>query len=176
MVKCAASASEASAFLFVVPDTKSPYSDFANWSGNPQNDIDEMIAELGELLALVDELGVHYHLDPKQAHLFGFSNGGLVTAFAGMSHADSLASLAVIGYGWGPGYVVTPPRKIAVQFLCGTGDSFHSYATGSESYLASQGHPTRMESLNGVGHDLLGIMAAVPPSDVFAWMSGHPLP
>ncbi|MCA9719756.1 MAG: hypothetical protein KC468_34130 [Myxococcales bacterium] len=169
-------ASEASAFILVVPSTKSPYSDFANWSGNPQNDIDEMIAEMGELLALVDELGTHYHVDPAQLHAFGFSNGGLFTAFTGMSHASALASLAVLGYGWGPGYVVTPPRKIPVQFACGASDGFHTYAVNSESFLASQGHETRMESIAGVGHSFLGIMSSLPPADVFAWMQSHPLP
>lgn len=166
------------AHILVVPDTKSPYSDFANWSGNPNADVDEMLAELDEILALVDEVGTHYNLDDRQLHAFGFSNGGLFTAITGMARADRLATLAVLGYGWGGSYLppAAPSRTIPVQFGCGNGDGFYAYAQQSEAYLAGQGHDTRLVTAAGVGHSFSGVMGALTPDDLFAWMQARPLP
>lgn len=171
-------AAEPAEYILVVPDTKSPYSDFANWSGNPNNDIDQMVAEMDEILALTDDVGTHYNLDDQQLHAFGFSNGGLFTAITGMARADRLATLAVLGYGWGGSYLppAAPSRSIPVQFGCGNSDSFYSYAQQSETYLAGQGHDTRLVTAAGVGHSFSGIMGVLAPSDLFGWMQARPLP
>lgn len=170
-------AATSAGFALLIPDTKSPYSDFAIWSGNPNDDVDEMIAELDEVLAIADWLGDTWRLDPAQRHLFGFSDGGLFTAVAGMSRASTVASLTVVGYGWGSFYpLVTPPRLLPVQFACGSSDSFHSYAQDSESYLSGQGHDTRMLSVSGAGHSFSGVMGGASPDDLAAWMLARPLP
>lgn len=171
-------AAEPAQYILVVPDTKSTYSDFANWSGNPNNDIDEMLAEMDEILALVDDVGTHYNLDDAQQHVFGFSNGGLFTAITGMARADRWATLAVLGYGWGSSFLppAPPSRPIPVQFGCGNGDGFYAYAQQSEAYLAGQGHESRLVTAAGVGHSFSGIMGVLAPEDLFGWMQARPLP
>ncbi len=164
-------------FALLVPDTLSPYSDFANWSGNPNDDLPDMVAELASVLALVDEIGTHYHLDDHAVHALGFSNGGLFLAVAGLDAADELATLTISGYGWGGFYILgTPPRPIPTMFVVGTQDSFYSYAQQSETYLAGQGHPTRFDGINGVGHTFIGLMGATTPADVWGWIGGYTLP
>ena len=171
-------AAEPSAYILVVPDTKSTYSDFANWSGNPNNDIDEMLAEMDEILALVDDIGIHYNLDEQQLHAFGFSNGGLFTALAGMANTDRFATLSVMGYGWGGSYLPpgSPAREIPVQFGCGSSDGFYGGAQAAEAFLAGQGHDTRLVTAAGVGHSFTGVMGALTPADLFGWMQARPLP
>ncbi len=171
-------AAEPDAYILIVPDTKSPFSDWANWSGNPNADIDEMIAEMDEVLALVDDVGSHYDVDAQQVHAFGFSNGGLFTAIAGMARADRFATLAVLGYGWGASYLPPSPpaRTIPVQFGCGSSDGFYGGAQASESFLAGAGHDTRLVTANGVGHMFTGVMGALTPADMFGWMQARPLP
>jgi poly(3-hydroxybutyrate) depolymerase len=170
-------AAEPANYILIVPDTKSPYSDFAVWSGNPSNDVDEMLVEMDEVLDLVDDVGTHYHLAGDRVHPFGFSDGGLFTAVAGMARSDRFASLTILGYGWGGNYpLVTPDRAIPVQFGCGSNDGFYSGAVSSESFLSGQGHPTRFVTANGVGHSFTGILSAMPASDMFAWMNQHTLP
>jgi len=113
-------AAEPANFALLIPSTKSPYDDFAIWSGNPNDDVDEMIAEMGEILAVADTLGETWRLDAALRHAFGFSDGGLFTAVAGMDASESFATLTVLGYGWGGAYpLVTPSRPIPAQFACG---------------------------------------------------------
>jgi len=170
-------AASPSDFALLVPDTKSPYGDFAIWSGNINDDVDEMITEMDEILAAVDWLGETWRLDAQNLHAFGFSDGGAFTAIAGMSHADRFASLTVVSYGWGGFYpLVTPSRVIPIQFACGTSDSFYRYAEDAEAYLAGQGHDTRLLSISGVGHSFSGVMGGASPEDLSAWMLARPLP
>lgn len=164
-------------FVLLVPNTKSPYKDFAVWSGNPNQDVGKMKQEMGEVLAIIKGLAAEYNIDLKRVHALGFSNGGLFTAVAGMHHAKALASLTVAGYGWGGFYpLVTPTRKIPAQLVCGTADSFHSKAQQSASYLKSQGHPSRFLSASGVGHKFSGLCQKHSPSSLYQWMSSHVAP
>ncbi len=163
-------------FALLVPASLSPYSDFANWSGNPNNDMDEMVEEMDSVLDLVAHVGQEYHLDTDRIHAFGFSNGGLFLAVGGLHRFDRFASLVVMGYGWGGFYPMgNPPRRGPVMFICGTGDSFHSYAQQSESYLASQGHATRFDSIAGASHSFTSLMAATSPLDVWGWIGTESL-
>lgn len=162
---------DAAGVILAVPDTKSPYRDFAVWSGNPSEDIPEMIAEMGELLDVRDEIGTHYNLDPGSLHAFGFSDGGLFLAVTAMEYSAEFASVAIVGYGWGGTYIVSPSRKLPVQFACGAADSFYDYATMSEQFLASRGHDTRMLTAQGVGHDFVGVLGRYPPQQLWEWMS-----
>jgi len=171
------SAAAPARFALLIPDTLSPYSDFAVWSGNPNNDMDEMVTEMDSVLDLVEHIGESYRLDSHRIHAFGFSDGGLFLGVAGLHRADQYASLVVTGYGWGGFYPMgTPPRRAPVMFVCGTADSFHSYAQQSESYLASQGHTTRMDSVAGASHSFSAIMASTTPADVWAWIGPESLP
>jgi len=172
------SAAEPANLMLLVPNTKSPYSDFAIWSGNPTNDVQPMEQEMDAILALVNNVSDTYRVDPKQLHAFGFSNGGLFAAVAGMSRSQELASLTIIGYGWGgSGYpLVTPARTIPVQFVCGTADSFYSAAQSSEQYLKGQGHATAMRAASSAGHSFSQVMSKVPATTLVQWMKAHPLP
>ncbi len=164
-------AAESEGFALLIPSTKSPYSDFAIWSGNPNNDLDEMVAELDEVLAVADWLGESWRIDSEQIHAFGFSDGGLFAAVAGMSRSDRLSTLSILSYGWGAAWpLVTPARPIPVQFACGTSDSFYPYAEDSEAFLASQGLDTRLIPAPGVGHSFSGLMATARPEDLAGWM------
>ena len=161
-------------FALLVPDTLSPYADFAVWSGDPNNDMDEMVTEMDSVLDLVGHIASSYNLDLHRLHAFGFSDGGLFLAVAGLARFDTFASLVVMGYGWGGFYPMgTPPRRGPVMFVCGTNDSFHGYAQQSESYLASQGHPTRFDSISGAGHSFSSLMASTSPADVWGWIGGE---
>ena len=164
-------------FALLVPDTKSPYKDFAIWTGNPSNDVGQMKQEMSEILTIIKGLAKEYNVDLKRVHAFGFSDGGLFTAVAGMHFAKEFASLTVAGYGWGGFYpLVTPTRKIPLQLLCGTADSFYSKAQQSVSYLKSQGHPTRLLSASGVGHKFSGLTQQHPPSSLYQWMAKYAAP
>ena len=164
-------------FALLIPDTLSPYSDFAVWSGNPNNDMDEMVTEMDSVLDLVDHIGEHYRLDFHRIHAFGFSDGGLFIGVAGLSRFEAFAALVVTGYGWGGFYPMgAPPRRGPVMFICGTADNFHSYAQQSESFLASEGHPTRMDSISGASHSFSTLMGATSPADVWAWIGPESLP
>ncbi len=164
-------------FALLVPDTRSPYKDFALWSGNPNQDVGKMKQEMSEVLSIVKGLTSEYNIDLKRVHALGFSNGGLFTAVAGMHHAKSFASLTVAGYGWGGFYpLVTPTRKIPLQLLCGTGDSFHAKAQQSANYLKAQGHPSRFLSASGVGHKFSGLSQKHPPASLFQWMAKYAAP
>jgi poly(3-hydroxybutyrate) depolymerase len=165
-------------FILLVPNTKSPFSDFANWTGNPSRDINAMKNEMSEILAIVAEVKTHYNIDAKQVHAFGFSNGGLFTAIGGFASSQSLASLTVMGYGWGSSYPagVRPTRKLGVQLICGTQDSFASMAQSSASYLSSNGHSAVYRSAANAGHRFSSLLAQHSASTLFAWMKSHPLP
>jgi len=164
-------------FALLVPDTLSPHGDFAIWSGNPNNDMDEMLAELDSVLDLVHELADHAHLDLQRVHALGFSDGGLFLGVAGIERADELATITVTGYGWGGFYPLgAPPRLIPALFVCGTADSFYSYAQQSEAFLSSQGHPTRLDAIGGAGHQFSALMAATSPDQVWSWVGAHALP
>lgn len=170
------SEAEPARYALLVPDTKSPYSDFALWSGNPMNDVDEMKVEMAEILDIVDETARHYHIDKTRLHAFGFSNGGLFVAVAGMANAQLFASLTVMGYGWGAQYaLVTPARKIATQLACGDGDSFYGQAQQSATFLSAQGHASRLETAVGVAHRFSGICSGVGVSNLVGWMTQHAL-
>lgn len=171
-----AGAAEPARFALLVPDTKSPHSDFALWSGNPLNDVDEMKAEMSEILAIVDETARHYHIDANRVHALGFSNGGLFTAVTGMANSTRLASLTVMGYGWGAQYpLVTPSRKIATQLACGDSDSFYGQAQQSATFLQNQGHAARLETATGVGHQFSGICRGVGVSNIAGWIEQQAL-
>jgi len=171
------SAAAPAQFVLLVPETLSNYNDFANWSGNPNNDLPDMVAEMTSVLTLVDEIGTDYHLDDHAIHALGFSNGGLFVAVAGLDAADELATLTITGYGWGGFYIYgTPPRTVPVMFVVGSQDSFYPYAEQSETYLSGQGHPTRFDGINGVGHLFSGLMGATTPADVWGWAGGYTLP
>jgi predicted esterase len=164
-------------FILLVPDTKSPLQDFANWSGNPNNDVPKMKQEMDEIVAIIKDVSLHYRVDGKHVHAFGFSDGGLFCAVAGMYRSDFFASLSICGFGWGGSYpLVTPARKIATQLVCGQQDSFYSMAQQSESFLKSSGHPTQLVAVPGVGHQFSGLMQADPPSTLFGWTEQYPLP
>ena len=164
-------------FALLVPDTLSPYGDFAIWSGNPNNDKDEMVDELGSVLDLVHELAIHAHLDLDRVHGLGFSDGGLFLAVGGLELADEVSTLTITGYGWGSFYPHgAPARLLPVMFVCGSSDNFYGYAQQSEAYLSGQGHPTRFDGVNGVGHQFTGLMASTTPDDVWGWIGGYSVP
>jgi len=163
-------------FALLVPDTLSPYSDFAIWSGDPNNDMDEMVDEMDSVLELVGHIGDSYNIDMTRLHAFGFSDGGLFLAVAGLARFDRFATHLIAGYGWGSFYPMgQPPRRGPVMFVCGSTDSFYTYAQQSESYLASQGHPTRFDGINGAGHQFSSLMAQTTPTDIWAWIGGESL-
>ena len=164
-------------FALLIPDTLSPFADFAVWSGNPTDDMDEMLDEMDSVLELVGYLSDHAQLDPHRVHAFGFSDGGLFLAVAGLTRADQLATLTVTGYGWGGFYPNGPPPRLApVMFVCGTDDNFYSYAQQSEGYLSGHGHTTRFDSVSGAGHQFSALMSHTTPDDVWAWIGTHELP
>jgi len=167
------SAADDQGFLLLIAETRSPYSDWANWSGNPNNDFDDMEDELADLFRLIADIDVHWNVDDAGLHGFGFSNGGLFLGVAGFAAADRFASLACLGYGWGAFYIVTPPSLVPVQVVIGSADSFAAYADQTAGFLASQGHDTRYEQVPGVGHSFSGLTAAVPADDLTGWMLDH---
>jgi poly(3-hydroxybutyrate) depolymerase len=167
------SAARSGPFILIVPDTKSPYSDFAVWSGDPTNDIDEMNAEMDEVLDLVDDVGTHYRLDAEGLYAYGFSDGGLFLGVAGMAHADRFAGVAILGYGWGGSYIERPARLIPVFMACGTADAFYPYADDTRAYLEGQGHPVEWVPVSGAGHSFSSLMSAAPADDIYSFLAGH---
>ncbi|MFH1436621.1 MAG: hypothetical protein ABIJ56_13005 [Pseudomonadota bacterium] len=166
-------AADAGPFILIVPDTKSPYSDFAVWSGDPMNDIDEMGVEMGEIIDLISDVGVHYNVDYGSLYAYGFSDGGLFLGVAGMQYSNDYAGLVIAGYGWGSGYAYTPTRLIPVYMICGTSDPFYSYAEQTQAYLASRGHPLEWVPVSGVAHSFSGLMSYRSPTTIYGWLAGH---
>ena len=166
-------AADAGPFILIVPDTKSPYSDFAVWSGNPMDDFDEMFAEMSDVLDLVADVGTHYNIDTDSFYAFGFSDGGLFLGVAGFQYAADFAGLVIAGYGWGGFYAVDPSWLIPVYMICGTGDSFYSYANDTQAYLSSQGHPLEWVPVSGAGHQFSALMSARSPTTIYGWLSTH---
>jgi predicted esterase len=167
------SAADSGPFILIVPDTKSPYSDWAVWSGDPMDDFDEMNAEMGEVMDLVDDVAIHYNVDHDSVYAYGFSDGGLFLAIAGMMYAADYAGLVIAGYGWGAFYGSEPSWLIPVYMICGQSDSFYSYAEQSQGFLASQGHPLEWVPVPGVGHSFSGLMSYRSPSTIYGWLSSH---
>lgn len=166
-------AADSGPFILIVPDTKSPYSDWAVWSGDPMDDFDEMNAEMGEVMDLVDDVAIHYNVDHDNVYAYGFSDGGLFLAIAGMMYAADYAGLVIAGYGWGAFYGSEPSWLIPVYMICGQSDSFYSYAEQSQGFLASQGHPLEWVPVPGCGHSFSGLMSYRSPSTIYGWLSSH---
>jgi predicted esterase len=165
------SAADAAPFILIVPDTKSPYRDFAVWSGDPREDFDEMSVEMGEIIGLVEDVGTHYNT--ADLYAYGFSDGGLFLGVTGFEYADDLAGLVITGYGWGTGYLNTPSWLIPVFMTCGQSDSFYAYANDTQAYLASQGHPLEWVPVPGVGHQFTSLMSTSPPGTIYDWLESH---
>jgi predicted esterase len=166
-------AADAGPFILIVPDTKSPYSDFAVWSGDPMDDFDEMFAEMSDILDLVADVGIHYNLDTESFYAFGFSDGGLFLGVAGFQYASDFAGLVVAGYGWGGFYAVDPSWLIPVYMICGSADSFYTYAEDTRTFLSSQGHPLEWVPVSGAGHSFGSLMSARSPTTIYGWLSTH---
>ena len=166
-------AADSGPFILIVPDTKSPYSDFAVWSGDPMDDFDEMFTEMSDILDLVADVGIHYNLDTESMYAFGFSDGGLFLAVAGFQYAADFSGFVIAGYGWGGAYATTPSWLIPVYMICGTADSFYTYAEQTQTFLAGQGHPLEWVPVSGVGHTFSALMSASSPATIYGWLSSH---
>ena len=87
----------------------------------PNSDVDDA----GFLLALVDELGNTYQLDPDSLFFTGFSMGAFMTHRMAIEHADRIAGAAAAS-GLIPVCFAesTPSRHISVLHIHGTADTF----------------------------------------------------
>lgn len=160
----------------LVPATKSPFQSFPVWSGNPNNDLPQMRAELAEVMDLVASgIGARWRLDPAQRHALGFSDGGLFLGAVGVERAE-LATLTITGYGWGAFDISTPVRRGPVHMACGDQDQFFPRADQTQAWLRAQGHEVLWEPVAGAGHSFLAISRAIDPAAALAWMLARPLP
>ena len=78
-----------------------------------------------------------------------------------------------MGYGWGGAYATTPSWLIPVYMICGTADSFYTYAEQTQTFLAGQGHPLEWVPVSGVGHTFSALMSASSPATIYGWLSSH---
>ena len=87
----------------------------------PNSDVDDA----GFLLALVDELGSTYHLDPDSLFFTGFSMGAFMTHRMAIEHAERINAVAAAS-GLIPVCFAesTPSRHISVLHIHGTSDTF----------------------------------------------------
>ena len=169
-------AAEQAGVILVVPETKSPFQSFPVWSGDPNNDIPDMQAELAEVVDLLRQgVFTRYDVDTAQTHALGFSDGGLFTAAVALGE-PLFATHSIWGYGWGAAYVTPPSRAGPVSLVCGTSDRFFAGASASQAFLDQQGHEVDWQPLQGVGHTLLGLSQVRRPADALAWMLARPLP
>ncbi|HBP22643.1 MAG TPA: hypothetical protein DEA08_33295 [Planctomycetes bacterium] len=169
-------AAEQAGVILVVPDTKSPFQSFPVWSGNPNNDIPEMQAELAEVVELLrQDVFTRYDVDTAHTHVLGFSDGGLFTAAVALAE-PLFATHSIWGYGWGAAYVTPPSRAGPVSMVCGTSDRFFAGANASQAFLDQQGHEVDWQPIQGVGHTFLGLSQVSRPADALAWMLARPLP
>lgn len=167
-------AAERAGALLVVPDTKSPYRTFPVWSGNPNNDIPQMQAELDEVLALVEQdVATTWRVDPAQVHALGFSDGGLFLGAVGLG-ASRLATCTILGYGWGAFDIQPLQRRRPVHMACGAADSFFGRAQRTQAFLAQRGHDVLWEPVANVGHSFLGLSPAIDPDRALAWCLARP--
>lgn len=142
------------------------------------DDSANVLAQMDGVVALLDEIATHYHIDRTQIHAMGHSNGALFTGMGGFDHSTYFASLLVVSNGWGNGYPVAPPeRKIPTQFVCGAEDTgFCDAAQESAAYLEFMEFETRLEVVPGEGHSFDDNTAYVGVPSLYAWMHDHPLP
>lgn len=170
------SASDSAPFALIIPATKSPYANFILWSGsNPTNDTDEMAAEMGQIVDLVDDLTNQYTLDLDRVYAYGFSNGGTFLGIGGLAHAGEYAGFVVAAGGWGAGYPVTPSYEIPGYFICGENDNFLDSTEESKDFFESQGHPVEWVPVPDMGHNFLGLMDHTPPDTIFDWLYQYSL-
>lgn len=161
--------------LLVVPDTKSPYGSFPVWSGNPNNDLAAMRAELDDVLGLVRrEVMTRWDVDPRSVHALGFSDGGLLLAAVGLGHPE-LATTTILGYGWGPFYPQPPATRRPAHLACGTADRFFAGAEQAQAFLRAQGHEVLWEPVAGAGHSFSQLSRAASPAASLRWMVQRPL-
>ncbi len=169
-------ASEQAGVLLVVPDTKSPYRTFPVWSGNPNNDLPDMQAELDEVLALVEQdVASTWRVDPAHVHGLGFSDGGLFLGAVGLG-APRLATCTILGYGWGAFDIQPLTQRRPAHLACGAQDSFFTRAQQTQAFLAQRGHDVLWEPVSNVGHSLLGLSPAIDPERALAWCLARPGP
>lgn len=169
-------AADQAGVLLVVPDTKSPYQTFPVWSGDPNNDLPEMQAELDDVLALVDQdVTPTWRVDPAHVHGLGFSDGGLFLGAVGLP-SQRLATCTVLGYGWGAFDIQAVAQRRPVHLACGSTDSFYPRAGQTQAFLAQRGHDVRWEPISGVGHSFIGLSAAIDPASALAWALARPGP
>lgn len=168
------SAADKAGFALLVPATKSPYQDFAVWSGNPNNDFAAMQTELDSVLALVDQdVAKTWPIDAARTHALGFSDGGLFVGVVGLGQ-PRFATTTILGFGWGAFNLQPLTQKRPVHLACGTADSFYTRAVATQSFLATDGHDVLWEPAAGVGHTFIGISASIDPAKAIAWIAARP--
>lgn len=167
-------AAEQAGVILVVPATRSPYQTFPVWSGNPNNDLPQMQAELADVLALLDQdVATTWRVDPARVHGLGFSDGGLFLGAVGLA-SPRLATCTILGYGWG-GFDITPiATRRPVHLACGSADRFYTSAQQTQAFVAAQGHDTLWEPVANVGHTIIGLSAAIDPNAALAWLAARP--
>lgn len=169
-------AAEQAGVLLVVPDTKSPYGTFPVWSGNPNNDLPQMQAELDEVLALVEQdVASTWRVDPAHVHGLGFSDGGLFLGAVGLG-APRLATCTILGYGWGAFDIQPLTQRRPAHLACGSADQFFNGAQQTQAFLAQRGHDVLWEPVSNVGHSFIGLSPAVDPARALAWCLARPGP
>lgn len=167
------SAADTAGVALLVPETLSPYADFADWSGNPNNDFGAMQSELDSVLALVDQdVNPTWPVDPARTHALGFSDGGLFLGVVGLS-SPRFATDTILSYGWGAFEIQPTSLRTPVHMACGTADGFYPGAQATEAFLAGEGHDVLWESVPNVGHDLLGVSAGIDPAKAIAWIAAR---
>jgi polyhydroxybutyrate depolymerase len=101
-----------------------------SWNdGRPQ---DIGADDVGFVRALIANLSLRYHIDPKRVYATGFSNGGSFAHYLGCNLADEIAAIAPVS-GYLPRAVVDtchPARPISVLQIGGTSDPVEPFGGG----------------------------------------------
>jgi polyhydroxybutyrate depolymerase len=121
--------------LVVVDGTQNPDgARFWNAGGACCDLYDQSVDDVGYLDAVLDDLALHYRVDPKRVYVVGHSNGGFMAYRYACERAERVAAIVSLA-GAGPADVTLcqPREPVAVLQIHGDGDEIVPYAGGNFS-------------------------------------------
>ena len=128
------------------------------------------------VLEIIDRTRATGAVDSRRIFILGYSQGGFMCFYSGMTLADVVGAIHVQSAGNpmpGGTLVSGAPRTIPVDLLIGEDDSLLDVARDTRDELQTNGHVVRYEEVPGHGHCCF-LYDRV--EDLWTWLASNPLP